>query len=63
MSSPPGVARAVIESIAEAVNRGFMWLVPIAFLGLVVTLTMKAPAFRDGSTTAAPGASLDTTDQ
>jgi EmrB/QacA subfamily drug resistance transporter len=60
---PPGVARAVIESIAEAVNRGFMWLVPIAFLGIVVTLTMRAPALRDGSTTAAPGASLDTTDQ
>jgi hypothetical protein len=58
----PPLARAVIESIADAVNRGFMWMVPIAFLGIAVTLTMKAPPLRDGSTRPSPDASPGTID-
>ena len=59
----PDVSKAVIESIADAVNRGFVWLVPIAVLGFVVTFVMKAPPLRDGSSHAAPDAALDSTDR
>ena len=56
----------MIESIADAVNRGFMWLVPVAALGFAVTLVMKAPPLRDGSSHAtshaASDAPLDSTD-
>jgi hypothetical protein len=59
----PAVSQAVIESIADAVNRGFAWLVPIAVLGLVVTLAMTAPPLRDGSAHPASDTALDSTDR
>jgi hypothetical protein len=43
----PAVSNAVIESIAEAVNRAFLWLVPVAIVGVVVTMVMRAPQLVD----------------
>jgi EmrB/QacA subfamily drug resistance transporter len=45
----PAVARAVIESIGDAVNRGFWWLIPVAVGGLLLTLVMGAEQLHETS--------------
>jgi hypothetical protein len=44
---PPPISHAVIESIAEAVNRAFLWLVPVALAGFVFASLMRAQPLRD----------------
>jgi EmrB/QacA subfamily drug resistance transporter len=43
----PDVSKAVIRSIAEAVNRGFLWFVPVAVVGLLASLAMRAHTLDD----------------
>lgn len=47
----PAVSRAVTESIADAVNWAFAWMVPVALAGLVVALVMRAQPLRDSIST------------
>lgn len=44
---PPELSSAVIESIADAVNRAFLWMVPVALAGLAITLVMRSQPLRD----------------